>query len=172
MGRSLDHQEKEAYRLRIVLDCAYHNVIAECADAMSSVMPRNVVNVQKRNHENCVEVGSSSRSWPFLFPQHGPGPKHERKIELTEWQLEIVEQHPEMLVRGLIQSDGCRCLNKSMGRVHIRYLFVNASEDIRRIFCNACDQLSIKWRHPKERTISIARRESTALLDTFVGPKT
>ena len=59
-----------------------------------------------------------------------------------------------------------------MGRVDVRYLFVNASEDIRGIFCCACDQLGIKWRHPKERTISIARRESVALLDTFVGPKT
>jgi hypothetical protein len=91
---------------------------------------------------------------------------------LTEWQLEIVEQHPKRLVRGLIHSDGCRCLNKLMGHVYVRYMFVNASEDIRRIFCNACDQLSIKWRHPKERTISIALRESTALLDTFVGAKT
>jgi hypothetical protein len=91
---------------------------------------------------------------------------------LASWQETIVEQHPNALIRGLIHSDGCRVLNKSMGRVYVRYMFVNASNDIRTIFCAACDQLGIRWTHPKERTISVARRESVALMDTFVGPKT
>jgi hypothetical protein len=59
-----------------------------------------------------------------------------------------------------------------MGRRYLRYMFTNASADIRSIFCDACDQLGIYWSHPSERNISIARRESVALLDTFVGPKT
>jgi hypothetical protein len=106
------------------------------------------------------------------FPPTWTRSKHERNIELTDWQRKIVERHPKSLVRGLIHSDGCRVLNKSMGRVYLRYFFTNASSDIRTIFCDACDQLGIAWRHPKERHISIARRESVALLDTFVGPKT
>jgi hypothetical protein len=89
----------------------------------------------------------------------------------AHWQREIVTRHPKPLIRGLIHSDGCRVLNKSMGHVYLRYMFTNASADIRSIFCDACDELGISWRQPKERVISIARRDSVALLDTFVGPK-
>ena len=32
------------------------------------------------------EVYSFSKHWPCLFPQHEPGRKHERKIELMPWQ--------------------------------------------------------------------------------------
>jgi hypothetical protein len=94
-----------------------------------------------------------------------------RPIVLADWQRRIVSRQPKQLIRGLIHSDGCRVLNRSMGRVYVRYMFVNASGDIRDIFCRACDQLGIEWRQPKERTLSIARRDSIALLDTFVGPK-
>ena len=38
------------------------------------------------------DVYSFSKHWPCLFPQHGPGRKHERKIELTVWQRELVDQ--------------------------------------------------------------------------------
>jgi hypothetical protein len=55
--------------------------------------------------------------------------------------------------------------------VYPRYIFTNASADIRWLFCDACDALGIKWRRMNARNISIARRESVALLDQFVGPK-
>jgi hypothetical protein len=42
----------------------------------------------------CTEVGSYSKHWPCLFPQHGPGKKHQRKIELTVWQQELVDLDP------------------------------------------------------------------------------
>lgn len=38
------------------------------------------------------------------LPQHGP----ERKIELAPWQQEIVAECPELFLRGLFNSDGCR----------------------------------------------------------------
>jgi hypothetical protein len=31
----------------------------------------------------CTEVASYSKHWICLFPQHGPGRKHDRRIELT-----------------------------------------------------------------------------------------
>jgi hypothetical protein len=52
-----------------------------------------------------------------------------------------------------------------------RYNFSNASADIRQIFCDACDLLGIEWRVMNARNISVARRRSVALLDSFVGPK-
>lgn len=55
--------------------------------------------------------------------------------------------------------------------VYPRYIFTNASDDIRWLFCDACDALGIDWRRMNARNISIARRASVELLDQFVGPK-
>jgi hypothetical protein len=41
-----------------------------------------------------------SKGWPCLFPQHGPGKKHEREIVLREWQQELVDLVPTLLLRG------------------------------------------------------------------------
>jgi hypothetical protein len=162
---------KGVHRLRIALDSKYPGIIVECAAAMRSVMPLNSVHVQDRHGERVVEVGCSSKGWPVLIPQYGRGRKHLRKIELVDWQQGIVDQHPKLFLRGLIHSDGCRVINKSMGHEYVRYFFDNASNDIRGIFGRTCDQLGIGWREPKERTISIARRADVAFLDEFIGPK-
>jgi hypothetical protein len=63
-----------------------------------------------------------------------------------------------------------------------RYQFSNRSDDIRRLFTDACDQLGVEWRSwtryhislatVDARPISVAKRESAALLDSFIGPKT
>ena len=45
------------------------------------------------------------------LPQHGAGRKHLRTIELEGWQREIVAQCPELFLRGLFNSDGCRAAN-------------------------------------------------------------
>jgi hypothetical protein len=119
----------------------------------------------------CTEVASFSKHWPCLFPQHGPGKKHERKIELTRWQQELVDLDPRPLVRGLLHSDGCRVLNRVNGTPYPRYHFTNVSADIRGIFGRACDQLGIEWRPNDPCSLSVARRGSVALLDEFVGPK-
>ena len=90
---------------------------------------------------------------------------------LSDWQQDIVDVHPKLFLRGLIHSDGCRCINKSMGHEYVRYFFDQVSDDIREIFCRTCDQLGIAYRQPKWRTISIARRADVAFLDEFIGPK-
>jgi hypothetical protein len=150
----------------------YANHIAECVEAMGSVLPNNVLVMQR---EGCVEIGSSSKHWPCLFPQHGPGRKHERPIVLADWQLRLVKANPKLLLRGLVQSDGCRDINWAMTRgrryEYPRYTFSNASDDIRRIFTDTCDLLGVHWTQPSARVISIARRADVAFLDTFIGPK-
>lgn len=52
-----------------------------------------------------------------------------------------------------------------------RYFFTNYSADIRRIFCEHCERLGIRWTQSNPRNISVAHRDSVAILDTFVGPK-
>jgi hypothetical protein len=122
------------------------------------------------------EIVATSKSWPCLFPQYGRDRKHERRIELTDWQADIVGRRPHQFVRGLLHSDGCRITNfatsSRYGRYEYpRYLFSNASADIRTIFCDALRRLGVEHTHPRERVVSIARAASVRLLDEFVGPK-
>ena len=129
----------------------------QCELAMAEVLPNKVGRIRKTN-EGCWEVYSFSKHWPCLFPQHGPGRKHERKIELTPWQQELVALDPRPLVRGLLHSDGCRVLYWVNGTPYPRYHFSNVSADIRGIFGRACDQLGIEWRPNNRWSLSVARR--------------
>jgi hypothetical protein len=144
---------------------------------MFAVRPMNSVAVVQR--DGCAEVLSHSKHWPCLFPQHGPGRKHERTIELEPWQEQIVARYPGDFARGLFHSDGCRLTNRVRRPVkggdrwyeYPRYLFVNRSADIHRLCGEALDRLGVQWRFSKPTTISVARREAVARLDEFVGPK-
>ena len=60
---------------------------------MAEVLPNKVGKIRKTN-ECCWDVYSFSKHWPCLFPQHGPGKKHQRKIELVPWQQELVDRDP------------------------------------------------------------------------------
>lgn len=126
------------------------------------------------------DVMSSSIHWTCLFPQHGPGRKHERPIILEPWQQQIVDELPEDFIRGLIHSDGCRVYNVAVRKrggittrcYYSRYHFTNESPHIRELFTDTLDKLAIEWRYNNPRkNISIARRESVRKLDSFVGPK-
>jgi LAGLIDADG-like domain len=167
----ISRQKRDVYRLRIKTDSRYPQIITECAAAMAAVMPRNSVLIQQMPYR-AVEIGCSSKAWPLLFPQHGPGRKHERKIALASWQEEIVDRFPREFLRGLIHADGCRVLNRVNGKDYPRYFFDQVSNEIRRLFCEACDRLGIEYTWSRWKTVSIARSRSVALLDEFVGPKT
>ena len=106
---------------------------------------------------------------PCYIPQHGPGRKT-RRIALESWQQAIVDCETEAFLRGLIHSDGCRCINRVYRKYHYpRYFFTQVSDDIRALFCAACDQLGIEYRLNRPTEVSIARRESVAKLDEFIG---
>jgi len=91
-------------------------------------------------------------------------------IALTEWQQTLVNEHPEALLRGLIQSDGCRFINTGRNWRHPRYVFNNLSDDIRRIFCQACDRLGFGWTEAPN-TVYVSRVADVAAMDSFIGPK-
>lgn len=167
---TITRQRRGVYRLRIVCDSRYPNIVDECAIAMAAVMPDNRVLVQKLRF-NAFEIGCSSKLWPLLFPQHGLGPKHTRKIELVPWQERAIARFPWQFVRGLIHSDGCRVINRVNGGEYPRYLFSQVSDDIRKIFCDTLDFICVEWKQNKWNSISVARRRSVELLDSFIGPK-
>jgi len=152
----------------------YPGIRNEVRRAIEAVMPGRVVNGAAK--QGCVDLYCYSKHWPCLFPQHGPGRKHKRKIELAPWQHELaMRQAPDDFVRGLIHSDGCRAINRVVVRgkryEYVRYFFSNRSRDIRLLFLEACGSLGIEARHSNAFTVSVARRHSVALLEEIVGPK-
>jgi hypothetical protein len=163
------------YRIRVFLDRAYPLIVEECVAAISLTMPTSKTAVYQPSDEHMRVVSSFSKHWPCLLPQHGSGPKHLRTIRLERWQRQIADRYPNRLLRGLIHSDGYRGLNtiKHAARTYSypRYQFCNRSAEIRGIFCEYCDKLGIEWRQMNRYNVSVARAESVAKLDRFIGPK-
>ena len=75
---------REVYALRFSLDLRYPAIIEECAAAIREIAPANRVGFVSRH--TWIELYCWSKGWPRLFPQHGPGKKHERAIVLVPWQ--------------------------------------------------------------------------------------
>ena len=123
----------------------------------------------------CLIITSYWKQWLCLFPQHGPGRKHKRKIELTEWQWELVQAAPGQFLRGLIHTDGWRGTNrvfvKGKHYEYPRYQFSSRSDDIRKLFTDVCDMLEIAWRPWGRWHVSVARKEAVEMLDQHVGMK-
>ncbi|WP_409057143.1 helix-turn-helix domain-containing protein [Streptomyces sp. SYP-A7185] len=167
--------------LMITCTQSWPGLMDACEQAMSAVFPDNSVCRVRR--AGCSNVKVYSNHLGCMFPQHGPGKKHERTIALEPWQQEIVDAHPWEFVRGLIHSDGCRNMNWTTRVVggerkryeYPRYWFTNVSDDIRTLYTDTLDKLGVEWkhctRHGNPYNISVARKASVALMDTHVGPK-
>jgi hypothetical protein len=176
---SISSHPRGVHKLRVFLDKKYPAIVDECAAAMGEVMPANQVG-RRLTISNCWEVYSYSRSWPCLIPQHGPGMKHLRRIFLDTWQQKLARRWPEALLRGMVQSDGCRFENnrgRSDSWTAPRYGFSNLSTDVTSIFCSACERLGLRWTaaYPKADTkavtIYVSRKADVARMDEFIGPK-
>jgi hypothetical protein len=159
------------WRLRITLDQKYPKIIERCRMSIDNLMPGQHAAVSQQP-KGCVVVGLYSKHWPCLFPQHGPGRKHARRIALEPWQQQLVNRSTEQFVRGLIDSDGCRVVANDRGVESVRYHFSNRSNDILGLFTEALDALDVPWTRPSTYGIAVYRKVATARLDQFIGPKT
>jgi hypothetical protein len=168
-------------RLGITCCDTWPGLITATEDAIRAVLPdRRVTRYQK---EGCTEVRCCSSHWPCLFPQHGPGRKHERRIVLEPWQQDIVGARPWEFLRGLFHSDGCRVTNWTVRTVagrpkryeYPRYLFTNKSDDIRDLCTAALTSVGVRWsvlaRGGDPFVVSVARRACVARMDAHVGAK-
>ena len=175
---SIARARRGVFTLQIANDAKYSVLSEEVAATMRLVKPTASPCLRAAKGATLIEV--RWKHWPCMFPQHGPGRKHLRRIELAEWQREVVAKYPEQLLRGLFYSDGCRVVNWATrplkgGEIkryeYIRYMFSNESEDIIGILTAALDQLGIPWRRPRRNMVAVSRKEGVAALDRFVGPK-
>src|SRR5215472_17426856 len=174
---NLTRGRRDVYALNLACCDHWPGLIAAAREAIAAVMPANKVFAVRK--VGCTLLKSTSKHWPCLFPQHGPGRKHTRSIALEPWQQAIVRSYPADFVRGLFHSDGCRVTNRVRRRcadgdrwyAYPRYFFSNESTDILGLCGAALDQLEVSWRFPRRNVLSVARRQSVARLDNFVGPK-
>jgi hypothetical protein len=173
----ITRHRRGVFALSIFCCDAWPGLITAAKQAMRDVMPASAVfGVQRIG---MTEVKSYSKHWPCLFPQHGPGMKHTRRIELAEWQQVIVDRYPGDFARGLFHSDGCRGMNRVRRTradgdhwyEYPRYLFSNESKDILGLCGEALDRLEVDWRYARPNMISVAKKVAVARLDAFVGPK-
>jgi hypothetical protein len=163
-------QMARAQRLRLMLDAKYPAIVADAAALMARVVPDNKVGRQYRHEGRMVTLFAYHQHWGCLFPQHGPGKKHERSIALERWQHHLVAQAPWAFLRGCIRSDGCVFINQTGPYAYETYDFANHSKQILHIFAATCALVGVECRIHSNR-VRINRRASVALLLEHVGRK-
>jgi hypothetical protein len=150
------------------MDARYPGIIARVEAAIGATAGRTPGLIHR---PGCIELYSNWKHWLCMFPQHAPGHKHERPIRMEPWQQQLIRRHPGAFLAGLIQSDGCRCINRVKGYEYPRYFFTNRSGDIRGLFVSACAIVGVASRPAGRYNMSVARQASVQILDRLVGPK-
>lgn len=164
-------------RLRIALDSKYPMIIRDTRALLERCFPDNNVDAVLTHGGTCTHLSVYCSHLPCLFPQHGPGPKHLRRIVLEPWQRELLKESPWPFLRGCIRSDGCAFVNRTRSYEYLSYDFTNMSEDITRLFTAACDLVGIRdYRVNRDRhgcwDVRINHRASVAQMVENVGLKT
>lgn len=165
------------FNLHVYNDIRYVESNQRIADLMRLVKPGG--RPHTRTIPGCLVTTVSWKHWPCLFPQHGPGRKHERPIVLESWQREVVAAYPGDFLRGLFHSDGARVENWATRVVagerrrygYPRWQLSNRSEDILGLCCWALDLAGVAWRRSSRTHVSVSRRGDVARLDALVGRK-
>ena len=169
--------KRNLYRLRITLDAKYPDIISSVRNAVQTIMSGNKTSEIKRFYRgklSCIDISCWSNDWVLFFPFYRPGKKHTYKIDLEEWQKNIVIDYPRDFWLGLYHSDGSRYTN--MGK-YISYNFTQKSKNIFGMFMWACDLVGVEctahFRKQGECNVAnVYQHRSTELLDIFAGPKT
>ena len=157
-------------RLRIHLDARYPTVVDEAEDLLRRGFPANRIGRASRHGGSMVILCLYHGHLGCLFPQAGPGKKHERPIVLEPWQAALVEAAPWRFLRGCIRSDGCVFVNRTGPYEYVSYEFSNRSSDIVDLFVGTCERLGLRpRRYP--RYVRLYRRDDVALLLREVGTK-
>ena len=173
----LSQGRRGVLNLHVYNDATYVELNAHIADLMRRVKPGGRPHMRRKH--GCTVTTVSWKHWPCLFPQHGPGRKHQRPIVLEAWQRQVVEAHPGDFLRGLFHSDGSRTANWAQrmvnGRLkrydYPRWEFVNRSDDILALCAWTLDLCAIRWRRPRPVCVAVSRRDDVHRLDDLIGQK-
>jgi hypothetical protein len=158
------------WRFRLYLDSRYGEIVRESTALLERCFQNNRVS-QVLAHEGRMTV--LNVYWSHLcclFPQHGPGKKHDRSIVLEAWQQTALDEAPWRFLRGCIRSDGCSYINRTGPYEYLSYQFSNHSSDILDLFAWTCRAVGIEYRRYATE-IRVYRRASVTLLEANVGIK-
>ena len=177
LGDGCISKQRRTFSLRVSCDARYPAIIDKVSRAIEAVHESG--RVCHVRGPGVIVVQNCWNHWPCLFPQHGPGRKHERPLTLEPWQRASIKAHPAQFLQGLFHSDGSRTNNWTTRTVagvpkrydYPRWQFVNHSADIRRWCTEALDLLGISWRQSSWKCISVSTRAGVARLDELIGPK-
>lgn len=147
-------------------DIAINDIKRHMANIFSYVTPY----VHKKKNANAcdIRIGCNQNVLP-LFPQHGRGAKHKRKIELTNWQKDHIRKEPWAFIKGLLHSDGSKFYNKC--NKTWTWEFKNKSQDIIDIFKWACDLVDLYYTYGKKGSVCFYKKEYVSILNEKVGEK-
>jgi hypothetical protein len=164
-------QSARTQKLRLSLDARYPTVVLEAEALLRRCFPGNRVGRVVADGGSTVIPHVHHAHLACLFPQAGPGKKHERRIVLEPWQQALVDAAPWSLLRGMIRSDGCVFVNRTGRYEYLSYHFGNLSRDILELFAETCRALAL---HPRltRGNVRLNRREDVARLLVHVGRKT
>jgi hypothetical protein len=157
-------------RLRLFLDSRYEQILTESRALLRRCFPTHRVGRFTTGKGTTTILSVYSTHLACLFPQHGPGMKHQRDIAVEDWQAGIVARNPWPFLRGLIRSDGCAFVNRTGRYAYLSYEFSNRSSQIRELFMDACDRVGVEYRVYR-RYVRIYRRPSVKLMQEHVGLK-
>jgi hypothetical protein len=158
-------------RLRLSLDATYPGIIKNATALLVRGFPANRVGQTLFDDGRTVVLHVYSAHLTCLFPQHGPGKKHERRILVEDWQLGLIAQEPWRFLRGCIWSDGCSFINRTGPYEYLSFDFANHSQDILDVVERCYELVGVKCRRTARR-IRVNRRASVVLVEANVGLKT
>jgi hypothetical protein len=180
LGDGCISEGQRTTRMRIALDTKYSGIIKETRALLHRCFPANPVGQVSAHGGTMVFLSVYSSHLPCLFPQHGPGLKHQRPILLESWQLELVRGAPWPFIRGCIRTDGCSFINRTdvhraQPYEYLSYQFSNMSKDIVGLFVEACERVDVFTRVNCNAKglwdVRINRRDSVARMVENVGIK-
>jgi hypothetical protein len=153
---------KRTYRLRIYNTVEYDNLNGYIINNLQKIFIKNKVNYV--NFKSYLSIYVYSNKLPILFPQYGSGKKQDRKIELLDWQKEIINY--KYLFAGLMHSDGSIYFDRKYKMCD----FTNYSEDILNIYKLCLENLNLNYTTSKHR-IFIRNRPNMLWIDENIGDK-
>lgn len=157
-------------KFRLFLDSRHAEIVQDSHDLLVRCFPHNAVGTTFGHEGRMTVLSVHSSHMPCVFPQHGSGMKHLRRIILEDWQERIVAVEPWRFLKGCIRSDGCSFINRTGPYEYLSYGFSNHSSDIIDLFCKTCDGVGLEYRR-YARAVRINRRSSVGQLKDRIGVK-
>lgn len=159
--------KKDIYRLRIFLHDRYKNLNEYALRNLQEILVENKCTIFSSKDCALDIISVYKKNIKEIFPQHGEGLKHKRKIKLEKWQKEIID--PLCFIQGLFHSDGSYVQGKN-----VFYQFTNMSTDIKKMYLYYCKKIGVQTSSTdfNKKNIYIYKKNFVKYLEEKIGTKT